>query len=80
MVSFPTAILPELQHHLGAYSPDGPDGLVFVNEHGQPWHRRNFNPATCWREAREQIGIPTPSPRAAARRQHTGRSVGCQPA
>jgi integrase len=40
------------------YSPDGPDGLVFVNEHGQPWHRGSFNPAVRWREAREQIGVP----------------------
>lgn len=58
MVSFPTAILPELQHDLDTYSLDGPDGLVFVNEHGQPWHRGNFNPAVRWREAREQIGVP----------------------
>jgi integrase len=58
MVSFPAAILPELQHHLDTYSLDGPGGLVFVNEHGQPWHRGNFNPAVRWREAREQIGVP----------------------
>jgi integrase len=58
MVSFPVAILPELQHHLDTYSIDGPKGLVFVNEHGQPWHRGNFNPAVRWREAREQIGVP----------------------
>ena len=32
MVSFPAAILPELQHHLDTHSLDGPDGLVFVNE------------------------------------------------
>jgi hypothetical protein len=70
---------PELQHHLDTYSFDG-DGLVFVNEHGQPWHRGNFNPEVRWREAREQIGILTSSPRPTAHRQHTGRSVGCQPA
>jgi hypothetical protein len=57
-VSFPAAILPELQHHLDTYSLDGPDGLVFVNEHGQPWHRGNFNAAVRRREAREQIGVP----------------------
>ena len=50
--------MPELQHHLDTYSLDGPDGLVFVNEHGQPWNRGNFNPAVRWREAREQIGVP----------------------
>jgi hypothetical protein len=44
MVSLPAAILPELQHHLDTYSIDGPDGLVFVDEQGQP-HRGNFNPA-----------------------------------
>jgi integrase len=49
MVSFPAAILPELQHHLDIYSLDGPDGWVFVNEHGQPWHRGNFNRAVRWR-------------------------------
>ena len=58
MVSFPAAILPELRHHLDTYSVDGPDGLVFANEHGQPWHRGNFNPAVRWREVREQIGVP----------------------
>jgi Phage integrase family len=58
MVSFPGAILPELQHHLDTYSLDGPDGLVFVNEHGQPWHRGNFNTAVRWREVRERIGVP----------------------
>ncbi len=31
---------------------------MFVNEHGQPWHRGNFNPAVRWRQAREQIGVP----------------------
>ena len=58
MVSFPAAILSELQHHLDTYSLNGPDGWVFVNEHGQPWHRGNFNRAVRWREAREQIGLP----------------------
>ena len=58
MVSFPAAILPELQHHLDTYSLDGPDGLVFANEHGQPWHRGNFNTAVRWREARQRIGVP----------------------
>jgi hypothetical protein len=28
MVSFPAAILPELQHHLDTYSLDGPYGWV----------------------------------------------------
>jgi integrase len=58
MVSFPAAILSELQHHLDTYTLNGPDGWVFVNEHGQPWHRGNFNRAVRWREAREQIGLP----------------------
>jgi hypothetical protein len=81
MVSFPAAMLPELQHHLDTYSLDGPDGMVFVNEHGQPWHRGNFNPAVHWREAREQIGVPQPPPlRPPTYRQHAGCSVGCQPA
>ena len=31
---------------------------MFVNEHGQPWNRGNFNPAVRWREVREQIGVP----------------------
>jgi integrase len=58
MVSFPAAILPELQHHLDTYSLDGPDGWVFVSEHGQPWPRGTLNRAVRWREAREQIGLP----------------------
>ena len=58
MVSFPAGILPELQHHLDTYSADGADGLVFVNEHGEPWRRGNFNPAVGWRAACEQIGVP----------------------
>jgi hypothetical protein len=37
---------------------DVPDGLVFVNGHGQPWHRENFNTAVRWRQAREQISLP----------------------
>ena len=32
--------------------------MAFVNEHGQPWNRGNFNPAVHWRRAREQIGVP----------------------
>ena len=31
---------------------------MFVNEHGQPWHRGNFNPAVRWQEARGRIGVP----------------------
>jgi len=59
MVSFPAGILPELQHHLDTYSADGGDGLVFVNEHGEPLRRGNFNPAVGWRQACEQIAYPT---------------------
>ncbi len=36
-VSFPAGILPELEHHLATFSAAGSDGLVFVNEHGQPF-------------------------------------------
>jgi len=57
-VSFPAGILPELQHHLATFSISGPDGLVSVNEHGQPWRRGNFNPAVRWREACTEIGVP----------------------
>jgi hypothetical protein len=48
---------------------------VFVNEHGQPWHRGNFNPAVRWRQAREQIGVPNlhlHDPR------HTGNTLAAQ--
>lgn len=55
-VSFPAGILPELEHHLATFS--GPGGLVFVNEHGQPWRRGNFNPAVRWRQACTEIGAP----------------------
>jgi integrase len=58
MVSLPAATLPELQHQLYTYSLDVPDGLVFVNEHGQPWHRETFNTAVRWRQTREQISLP----------------------
>lgn len=55
-VSFPAGILPELEHHLATFP--GPGGLVFVNEHGQPWRRGNFNPAVRWRQACTEIGAP----------------------
>jgi hypothetical protein len=32
--------------------------VAIRNEHGQPWHRGNFNRAVRWWEAREQIGLP----------------------
>jgi hypothetical protein len=34
MVSFPAAILPELQHHLDTYSLDGPDGWCLSTSTG----------------------------------------------
>jgi integrase len=58
MVSFPAGILPELEHHLAAYSSSHVDGLVFVNEHGKPLHRGNFNHAVPWRQACTDIGVP----------------------
>jgi integrase len=76
MVSFPAAILPELQHHLDTYSLDGPDGLVFVNERGQPWNRGNFNRAVRWRKARKQIGVPDLHLHDL---RHTGNTLAAQP-
>jgi integrase len=71
MVSFPPAILRELQHHLDTYSLDGPDGLVFVSEHRQPWHRGNFNPALRWRHARADRIAQPPSSTTTATRENT---------
>lgn len=34
MVTFPAAILPELQHHLDRFAQPGDDGLLFVSENG----------------------------------------------
>lgn len=58
VVSFPAAILPELQHHLDTYSGHGSDGLVFPNEHGKPFQRGNFDKAVPWAAIREQLGVP----------------------
>ena len=58
MVSFPARHPARAPAPPDTYSLDGPDGLVFVNEHGQPWHRGNFNTAVRWREVREQLGVP----------------------
>ena len=51
--------MPELQHHLEAFSGQGESGLVFPNEHGQPLRRGNFNKAVSWATIREQLGVPT---------------------
>ncbi len=56
---FPARIVPDLERHLSAYSGDGEDGLVFPNEHGQPFRRGNFNKAVAWASAREQLGVPS---------------------
>lgn len=58
VVSFPAAILPELQHHLDTYAGPGSGGLVFPNEHGQPYWRGNFNKAVPWVAIRERLGVP----------------------
>jgi integrase len=80
MVSFPAAILPELHHHLDAYSPDGPDGLVFVNEHGQPWHRGTSIPQSAGGRLASRLepltSISTTCDTPATR----WPLVGCQPA
>lgn len=57
-MSFPAGILPELEHHLVTFSGAGHDGLVFVNEHGQPWRRENFNSAAKWGQACTEVGVP----------------------
>ncbi len=58
VVSFPRAIAPALVKHLAEFSGEGPDGLLFPNEHGNPLHRGNFNPTVGWSTIREQLGIP----------------------
>ncbi|HET9872061.1 MAG TPA: site-specific integrase [Propionibacteriaceae bacterium] len=58
IVSFPAAILPELRRHLRDFAADGPAGLVFPNEHGQPLRRGNFNKAVGWVAIRDQLGVP----------------------
>jgi integrase len=51
--------VPELQHHLDAFSGHSESGLVFPNEHGRPYWRGNFNKAVSWAAIREQLGVPT---------------------
>jgi integrase len=58
VVSFPTAILPELRKHLDRFSGEEPSGLVFPNEHGAPLWRGNINKAVAWAEICERLGIP----------------------
>lgn len=58
MVSFPAAIMPELVHHLERFAVPGDDGLIFPNEHGQPFLRGNLAKAVPWRQIRDQLGVP----------------------
>jgi integrase len=58
VVSFPAAIMPELVHHLETFAAPGLDGLVFPNEHGQPFLRGNFAKAVPWSDIRQQLGVP----------------------
>ena len=57
VVSFPAAILPELMHHLETFAAPGLDGLVFPNEHGQPFLRGNFNKAVPWSDIARELGV-----------------------
>jgi integrase len=45
-------------HHLDTFAVPGIDGLIFPNEHGQPFLRGNFNKAVPWSEIRKQLGVP----------------------
>ena len=58
IVSIPAGILPELRRHLDQFSCDGPAGLVFPNEHGQPFRRGNFDKAVSWAAIRDKLGVP----------------------
>jgi integrase len=58
LVSFPAGVLPELEHHLATYSSSDVDGLVFVNEHGNPLCRGSFNRAVHCRQVCTDIGVP----------------------
>ena len=57
-VTFPAAIMPELQHHLDRCAQPGDDGLIFVSESGQPMLRGNFNKAVGWTELCRRLGRP----------------------
>ena len=56
---FPATIVPDLEHHLEAFSGHRQSGLVFPTEHGEPLRRCDFNKAVSWAAVREQIGVPT---------------------
>ena len=55
-IHMPAVVVPLLEEHLGQWSGDGPEGLIFLSEKGQPLSRHNRR--RWWREACAAAGLP----------------------
>lgn len=56
IVAIPEVLVPELTEHLTHYSAAGPDGPVFIGEHGGPLRSANFS-RSVWRPAVATLGL-----------------------
>ncbi|WP_370466907.1 tyrosine-type recombinase/integrase [Streptacidiphilus sp. PB12-B1b] len=56
VVTIPSVILPEIQHHLDVFAEKGANGLVFVGPEGGAFRRSSFG--RIWRKARDKAGLP----------------------
>lgn len=57
-VSIPRAILPALREHAETYTESREDALVFTGAKGSPLRRGNFNKASGWLKAVDELGVP----------------------
>jgi integrase len=57
-VAIPELIVPALVTHLGKFTAEQPDALVFAGLNGQPLRRSNFNKSVDWHAAVAAVGVP----------------------
>jgi integrase len=58
IVSFPTAILPDVMRHLDRYVGDSASALVFTGSRGGMLRRANFRRSADWARAVDALGVP----------------------
>lgn len=58
VVALPSAILPELVHHLDTYVKPGNEAFVFTTENGRNIWRGFFNKLVNWSQAVAKLGAP----------------------
>lgn len=57
-MTIPTAIRPDLRHHLRDFVADDPDALVFTGAKGAALRRSNFQKAAAWSASVAAAGLP----------------------